>query len=80
MRLVLASCIRVYQWLVSPLLGPKCRFHPSCSNYALTAIERFGAVRGSWLALRRIARCHPFHPGGYDPVPDPKPASVHHEQ
>ena len=83
MRLVLASCIRVYQWLVSPLLGPKCRFHPSCSNYALTAIERFGAVRGSWLALCRIARCHPFHPGGYDPVPgklDPSAASVHHEQ
>ena len=83
MRLVLASCIRVYQWLVSPLLGPKCRFHPSCSNYALTAIERFGAVRGSWLALCRIARCHPFHPGGYDPVPgklDPNPASIHHEQ
>ena len=69
MRLA-AFLIRLYQWTLSPLLGPRCRFHPSCSQYALEALERFGLVRGGWLALRRIGRCHPFHPGGYDPVPD----------
>lgn len=67
-RLVIGS-IRSYQILISPLLLPACRFHPTCSQYALEAVERFGPGRGSWLALRRIARCHPFHPGGYDPVP-----------
>jgi uncharacterized protein len=61
--------IRVYQWTLSPLLGRTCRFHPSCSHYAAECIERFGAVRGSWLGARRLARCHPFHPGGYDPPP-----------
>jgi uncharacterized protein len=61
--------IRIYQWTVSPLLGPTCRFHPSCSNYALEAINRFGALRGSWLTLKRLGRCHPWHPGGLDPVP-----------
>ncbi len=69
MRLILIACIRLYQWTLSPLLGPKCRFHPSCSHYAATALSRFGVLRGGWLALRRIGRCHPFHPGGYDPVP-----------
>jgi putative membrane protein insertion efficiency factor len=61
--------IRLYRLALSPLLGSTCRFHPSCSQYAATCIERFGAARGSWLATRRIARCHPFHPGGYDPPP-----------
>lgn len=69
MRLVAAILIRLYQWTVSPLLGPACRFHPTCSQYALEAIERFGVLRGGWLAIRRIGRCHPWHPGGYDPVP-----------
>lgn len=61
--------IRGYQVLVSPLFPPTCRFTPTCSAYALTSVERYGLVRGGWLALRRIARCHPFNPGGHDPVP-----------
>jgi len=69
MRLLATSLIRLYQWTVSPLLGPTCRFYPSCSHYALEAIERHGVWRGGWLAARRLGRCHPFCPGGYDPVP-----------
>lgn len=70
MREILVAPIRAYQRTLSPLLGPRCRFHPSCSHYAIEAIERFGAARGGWLAARRIARCHPLNPGGYDPVPE----------
>jgi len=69
MRHAIALLIRLYQWTLSPLLGPRCRFHPSCSHYALEALQRFGALSGSWLALKRIGRCHPWHPGGFDPVP-----------
>ena len=69
MRALAIALIRLYQWTISPLLGRNCRFHPSCSQYALEAIERFGILRGSWLAVTRIGRCHPWHPGGYDPVP-----------
>ena len=58
-----------YRRFVSPLLPPRCRFAPSCSEYALTALAEYGAARGLWLAVKRIARCHPFNPGGYDPVP-----------
>jgi uncharacterized protein len=58
--------IRVYQWTLSPLLGPTCRFYPSCSHYALAVLEHRGFLRGSWLTLRRLARCHPWHPGGVD--------------
>ena len=61
--------IRLYQLTLSRLLGSRCRFHPSCSQYALEAIERYGLVRGAWLGARRIGRCHPFHAGGFDPVP-----------
>ena len=68
-RQLLAGLIRVYQRLISPLLPPSCRFYPSCSQYALEAVTRHGALRGSWLAARRLVRCHPFHPGGFDPVP-----------
>ena len=73
MRHLLMGIIRIYQLVVSPLLGPRCRFHPSCSCYALTAIERHGTLRGSWLGTKRLLRCHPFSEGGYDPVPDQKP-------
>jgi uncharacterized protein len=68
-RRLTGAFIRGYQLLVSPLLPPSCRFTPSCSQYALEAVSRYGALRGSWLAARRLARCHPFHPGGFDPVP-----------
>ena len=67
--LPLVGLVRVYQRLLSPLLPPSCRFYPSCSAYAVTALTRHGAAKGSWLAARRLARCHPFHPGGIDPVP-----------
>ncbi|HEX7337035.1 MAG TPA: membrane protein insertion efficiency factor YidD [Gemmatimonadales bacterium] len=65
----LASLIRGYQKVISPALPPNCRFHPSCSQYALEAVTRYGALKGGWLAARRLVRCHPFHPGGFDPVP-----------
>ncbi|MCC6134890.1 MAG: membrane protein insertion efficiency factor YidD [Candidatus Contendobacter sp.] len=73
MRTVLIALIRVYQWLISPWLGNHCRFYPSCSEYAREAIERYGAVRGVWLAIRRLLCCHPWHPGGIDPVPELPP-------
>jgi uncharacterized protein len=69
MKILLIALIRGYKMLVSPILPPACRFHPTCSVYAMDAIERFGVWRGGKLAIGRILRCHPFHPGGYDPVP-----------
>lgn len=63
------SAIHAYRWLVSPMLAPSCRFFPSCSAYAIEAIDRHGAAAGSWLAVRRLCRCHPWSPGGHDPVP-----------
>lgn len=70
----LVGMIRIYQRYVSPMLGPRCRFYPSCSCYACDALRLHGALRGSWLTTRRLLRCHPFHPGGFDPVPEPQPA------
>ncbi|CAD5376195.1 Putative membrane protein insertion efficiency factor [Pseudomonas sp. OF001] len=73
MKRLLLGLVRAYQYLISPLLGPRCRFQPSCSHYTIEALQRHGALRGSWLTLCRLLRCHPWHPGGYDPVPEPSP-------
>ncbi len=64
---VLVALVRVYQWLLSPLLGGRCRFYPSCSEYFIGAVRKYGAISGSFRGVWRICRCHPFHPGGYDP-------------
>jgi len=77
MKTLLVWCLRGYQLLLSPMLGPRCRFYPSCSNYAIEALRVHGAARGSWLAARRVCRCHPFNDGGFDPVP-PKGARESH--
>jgi putative membrane protein insertion efficiency factor len=63
--------LRIYRYLLSPLLGPRCRFMPTCSEYAMQALHTHGALRGGWLTTRRLCSCHPWHPGGYDPVPEP---------
>ena len=68
MKILLLSLIKFYRIFLSPLKPPTCRFIPTCSEYAVLAIEKYGVVKGSWLAIKRILRCHPFHPGGYDPV------------
>ncbi|MDH3589077.1 MAG: membrane protein insertion efficiency factor YidD [Gammaproteobacteria bacterium] len=69
MRSVFVFLIRVYRYAVSPFLGPRCRFYPTCSSYAEQALHTHGVWRGSWLAMRRIGKCHPWHSGGVDPVP-----------
>ena len=68
MKKLLLALIRFYQGYISPLLGPRCRFHPTCSHYAFDAVSKYGAFKGSWLSIKRILKCHPFHPGGYDPL------------
>ncbi|MEW6443614.1 MAG: membrane protein insertion efficiency factor YidD [bacterium] len=69
LRTLLILALRFYQTFLSPLLPPACRFYPSCSTYAVQAVQRYGAFKGSWLAAKRLVRCHPYHPGGIDPVP-----------
>lgn len=69
MRRLVSRLLQAYKYLGSPLLGQNCRFYPSCADYAREAVERHGVVRGFWLAARRVGRCHPWHPGGFDPVP-----------
>lgn len=69
MKKILILLIRCYQYLIGPYIPSSCRYHPSCSSYAIEAIERYGVITGGVLALRRLGRCHPFHEGGYDPVP-----------
>ena len=74
MRMIVTFLIRVYQRLISPFLGPHCRFYPSCSAYCLEAVQEHGTLKGLWLGIKRIAKCHPYHPGGVDLVP-----CAHHE-
>jgi len=69
LSLPLILLIKIYQWVISPLLGPKCRFTPTCSHYATEALKKYGVFKGTWLAVKRIARCHPWGGKGYDPVP-----------
>ena len=69
MKRMLMAMVRFYRAAISPLRPPCCRFYPTCSQYALEALEKYGALKGGYLAVRRILRCNPFHPGGYDPVP-----------
>lgn len=84
MKYVLIGLLRAYRALISPLYGQVCRYHPSCSAYALEAVREHGSLRGSWLAVRRLARCHPWASGGYDPVPSkqglvqPSPLDMSH--
>ena len=70
MKTVLIALLRFYRYAISPMLGRNCRFHPTCSEYAIEAVQRHGALRGGWMAAKRVGRCHPFNPGGYDPVPE----------
>lgn len=74
MKTLLSALVRVYQYLLSPWLGNQCRFYPTCSNYCLECLEVHGAARGSWYTLKRLLKCHPLHPGGFDPVPE-KPSN-----
>ncbi|MBF0266344.1 MAG: membrane protein insertion efficiency factor YidD [Gammaproteobacteria bacterium] len=70
MKILLIYIIKLYQYIISPLIGNNCRFYPSCSNYMIESINRFGIFKGGWLGIRRISKCHPFHEGGIDHVPD----------
>ncbi|WP_081658146.1 membrane protein insertion efficiency factor YidD [Pontibacillus halophilus] len=75
MKKLLLGSIHIYRKWISPMTPPSCRFQPTCSQYGYESIQRFGAIKGSYLAIKRILKCHPFHPGGFDPVPDKKKRS-----
>ncbi|MCP3741052.1 membrane protein insertion efficiency factor YidD [Rossellomorea sp. BNER] len=75
MKKVFLLIIRFYQIVISPIKPPTCRFYPTCSHYGMEAIRRYGALKGGWLTIKRISKCHPFHPGGIDHVPDKLPSS-----
>ena len=79
MQKILVILLKGYQYLVSPWFGQTCRFYPSCSCYAIEAVEKRGVIMGLWLSVRRIGRCHPWHPGGFDPVPEKCEAKLHGE-
>jgi len=70
LKKIITAPIRFYRYFLSPFLGSNCRYYPSCSAYAMESVEEHGALRGSWMAIKRILRCHPWHEGGFDPVPD----------
>lgn len=70
LKKIMVGIIRFYQIVISPLKPPTCRFYPTCSHYGLESVKRFGALKGGWLTVKRIVKCHPFHPGGFDPVPE----------
>lgn len=74
MKWLVLRLIRLYQLVLSPIIGQQCRFHPTCSQYTMEAVELHGVLKGLWLGVRRISRCHPFHEGGFDPVPGSKDA------
>ncbi|MGM0847319.1 MAG: membrane protein insertion efficiency factor YidD [Bacillota bacterium] len=74
MQRIFLGLIRIYQLIISPLKPPTCRFYPTCSHYGMESIKRFGAIRGGWLTIKRIVKCHPFHPGGIDEVPEKWPS------
>lgn len=78
MKSFLIGFVRLYQLLISPVLGSNCRYHPSCSAYTIEAMEKHGAFNGIWMGIRRVLRCHPWHEGGFDPVPDPKDKKHEH--
>jgi len=69
MTRILLFFVKAYQYLISPMLGPSCRFTPTCSEYAVQALKKYGAIKGLWLSGKRVSRCHPWHDGGYDPLP-----------
>ncbi|MDP2783146.1 MAG: membrane protein insertion efficiency factor YidD [Sulfurimicrobium sp.] len=69
MNRILLIIIKAYQYLISPMLGPSCRYTPTCSEYAAQAVKKYGAIKGLWLSIKRVGRCHPWHDGGYDPLP-----------
>ncbi len=77
MKYLFMGLIKIYQWTISPLLGPRCRFYPSCSHYGYESFQKHGTLRGAWLTARRLLRCHPWNAGGLDPVPDPRPRRIH---